>query len=153
MEYLGDFVALPSQQWQPADLQGPGISRRVSPLSWECFFSTTSQVCRRCALQPDTKGGELWDQGGHQAPWLCFCQECQLPGNCGCAPMLCPCPAHWAQQQLVLPTPAGMLFPAEGRASHSPFPPLSHSKLWAASMAPLSSPFLKRLFLKLIKIN
>lgn len=57
------------------------------------------------------KAGQLWEVNGS---WpgsvaLFLCLECQLPHSHGHTFVLHPYQSHWAQLQLVLPTPTGML--------------------------------------------
>lgn len=59
------FIALPSEQWQPVDLRSIPLNLHPTlTLVAECFFhlvkkcfcSTSSQVCRKCSLQPYMMG-------------------------------------------------------------------------------------------------
>lgn len=64
-----------------------------------------------CNPTPVVKGGELWEVKGRWpgSVTLFLCLECQLPDSRGHTSVLRPCPGHWAQLQLILSTPAGML--------------------------------------------
>lgn len=62
------------------------------------FFITCSQVCKWCALQPDTKGKGMWNlrvYEGCRALWLLL--ECQLPKHHHGTSGLCPRPHFCAQ--------------------------------------------------------
>lgn len=86
MEYVGAFVALPSQQWRPADLHGLGISRRVSPSPWESVSLVPALGFAEDVLcNPTQREGS----SGRLRKALCFCRECRM--SSARQLWLCPC--------------------------------------------------------------
>lgn len=130
------FVVLCSQQWWPEDLHGiapaslpgPGISHRGSPYPSVSVVSLLGFAGNMlCNPTQKVRGGKLRKakrkQPGFVALFLCL--ECWFTVSCGHMSVLCPCPGHWAQSQLVLPLlqECSLNVFADGSDSHSLIPP------------------------------